>query len=81
MLTIDRLRLSLPSGYESRAERIARLVADELASIPMPGDAWIERVSIPSVKVTQGASDRHVAGSIAGAIASHLNRSGGGGEP
>ena len=72
MLKIDRLRLSLPPGYEARAERIARLVADELASLPGQGDAHLERLALPTVEVGPRATDRQVAGAIAGAMGSHL---------
>ena len=80
MLTIDRLRLSLPAGYEASASRIARLVADELASAALHGDATIDRLAVPAVEVTRGASDRQVAGAIAGAIRTQLHASNGGGE-
>ncbi|MFL6203664.1 MAG: hypothetical protein ACJ76J_31225, partial [Thermoanaerobaculia bacterium] len=72
MLKIDRLRLSLPPGYEARAERIARLVADELASLPIQGDANLDRLTLPAVEVGPRATDRQVAGAIAGAMGSHL---------
>lgn len=77
MLKIDRLRLSLPPGYESRADRIARLVADELAGLQLQGTANFDRLTLPTVEVGQRASDRQVASSIAGAMAVHL----GGGKP
>ena len=76
MLNIDRLRLSLPAGYERRAERIGRLVADELASLQLAGDASFDRLSVPAVKIARGASDRQVAGAIAGAIATKVNGGG-----
>jgi hypothetical protein len=84
MLTIDKLRLSLPAGYEPRAGRIARLIADELATLPLQENASQENVSIarlqlPALHVAHGASDRHVAGAIASAIAAQVNRSNGGG--
>ncbi len=73
MLTIDRLRLSLPAGYESRAERIARFMADELADVALDGDARYDRLALPTLEVKRGTSDRRIARSIARAIASHLN--------
>lgn len=77
MLKIDRLRLSLPPGYEARAERIARLVADELASLQLQGNAQFDRLALPAIEVGPRATDRQVASSIAGAMASHLT----GGKP
>lgn len=72
MLKIDRLRIALPPGYEARAERIARLVADELASLPVQGDAHLDRLTLPTVEVGQNASNRQIASSVAGAMAAHL---------
>lgn len=77
MLKIDRLRLTLPSGYEARAERIARLVADELASLQLQGSAQFDRLALPAIEVGPRATDRQVASSIAGAMAPHLT----GGKP
>lgn len=77
MLKIDRLRLSLPAGYEGRADRIARLVADELAGLQLQGDAHFDRLTLPAVEVGPRATDRQVASSIAGAMSSHLT----GGKP
>lgn len=72
MLKIDRLRLSLPPGYEARADRIARLVADELAALPLQGDANLDRLALPALEVGPRATDRQVASSIAGAMTAHL---------
>ena len=77
MLKIDRLRLSLPAGYESRADRIARLVADELAGLQLQGDAHFDRLALPTVEVGSNASNREVASRIASSMAAHL----GGGKP
>ena len=83
MLTIDRLRLSLPPGFEGRAERLARLVADELAGrLPLGGgELRLGRLAVPQVEIAHGASDRRVAGAVAGAIAAGLNSAPGAGEP
>ncbi|HEV8579149.1 MAG TPA: hypothetical protein VGX68_08700 [Thermoanaerobaculia bacterium] len=82
MLTIDRLRLSLPAGYEGRARRIAALVGDELARLPLAGsDVRLDRLTLPAVNVAPGASDRQVAGAVAGAVAAGLNSAAGGRKP
>lgn len=77
MLKIDRLRLSLPAGYEGRADRIARLVADELAALQLQGNAQFDRLALPAIEVGPRATDRQVASSIAGAMSSRLT----GGKP
>jgi hypothetical protein len=72
MLTIDHLRLSLPSGFEGRADRIARLVADELATAPMAQSAQIDRLDVPAVEIGAQSSDRQVATAIAARITSSV---------
>jgi hypothetical protein len=84
MLTIGRLRVSLPAGYEPRARRIASLVADELAGrLPLAGgEVRLDRLALPRIDVARGASDRQVAGAVAAAIAAGLSPAGtGGGKP
>jgi len=82
MLRIDRLRLSLPAGFERRAGRIARLLGDELAALPLAaGEVRLDRLALPPVDVARGASDRQVAGAVAAAVAAGLNPGRGGGQP
>jgi hypothetical protein len=76
MIAVDRLRISLPAGFERRAERIARLVAGELAALPVGASASLDRLAVPAVDLAHGASDAQVAGSIARAIGAHLNGGG-----
>ena len=79
MLTIGRLRLTLPAGYAARAARIARLVADELpgrlpaSSGDLRGDLRLDHLALPSVQVAPGATDRQVAGAVAAALVSSLS--------
>lgn len=81
MLTIDRLRLTLPPGFESRADAVARLVADELAARPLradpSGDRRVDRLSVPSVTAPVGGTDREVARVVARAVHGELMRGGG----
>jgi hypothetical protein len=83
MLKIDRLRLSLPAGFEPRAKRIASLVAHELAGrLPTAaGEVHLDHLALPAVKVERGASDRQVAGAVATAIAGGLSPKPRGGKP
>jgi len=76
MLTIDRLRLYLPSEYQDRAHFIARRVADELAGIPVGNDGKIDRVSTPPIRVAPGATDQQVARQIALAVQTQMNGKG-----
>ena len=77
MLKIRRLRLTLPAGFTGSPERIARLVAEELARQPLPGgvgDRQIERLAPPPVDVGPRMGDGQVAEPAARAIRHALGR-------
>ena len=73
MLTIDHLRLRLPGAYRDRAHLIARMVANELATIAVGDSRKIARISLPPITVAPGAADQQVARQIAAAVQSRLN--------
>lgn len=70
MLTIGRLSLRLPPGFEHRAVEIARLLADGLADVSPAAAGTFDRLQIEHVLPRPDASDR----AIAGAIALHVHR-------
>ncbi|WP_306533331.1 hypothetical protein [Geobacter sp.] len=72
MLTVDRMRLQLPPAFRDRAGEIARLVAEELATVPMTADLRIDRLAVPPVEVTHQATDREVARAVAVAVGEGL---------
>ncbi len=74
MLTIDRLRLHLPSGYQHRAAFIGRLLAAELAKMPLKRDLHLERLHLPPVDIVSGAGDGQIARHIAAAIQGQLEK-------
>lgn len=76
ILSIGQLRLSLPAGYELRAERIARRVVDELARrLPLDGaDLTLDRLALPPIEISHSASDHQVASAVASAIAGSVAR-------
>lgn len=76
MWTIDQLRLVLPPGFEHRAERIARRVADELADLPAPRDLELRTLALPALEIGAGAGDREIAGRIARSIVQSVNGGG-----
>lgn len=78
MLKIDRLRLELPAGFEGRADRLARLVGEELAALPIERDQRLERLQLEPIAVDAGAPDRQIAGRIATAIQRRLESASGG---
>jgi hypothetical protein len=71
--TVDQLRLTLPAGFEHRAEHIARRVAEELAFLPATRDVSLRSLSVPAIEVGPGASDGEIAGRIARAISNAVN--------
>ncbi len=68
MLTIDRMRLNLPNGFEHRGERIGRLVARKLGKTPVKADISIESLSVPAVHIHPAFTDEQVALRVADAI-------------
>lgn len=68
MLTVDRLRMQLPPAFRDRAGEIGRLVAEELATVPMAADLRIDRLAVPPVEVHPQATDRDVARAVAASI-------------
>ena len=72
MLTIDRLRLHLPRGYRHRSASIGRLLAEELARIPLGRDQQIEHLRLPSVTIAPGDSDRRIAKKITVAVTQQM---------
>jgi hypothetical protein len=68
VLTIGRLKLTLPPNLATRADQLARLVAGELAALPDRGTIVIDRLTLPPVRVSEATTDRQVAMDIALAI-------------
>lgn len=68
MLTVDRLRLQLPPAFRDRAGEIARLVAEELATVPMASDLHLDRLVVPPVEIHPQATDRDVARAVAQSV-------------
>jgi len=68
MLSIEHLNLHLPAGYEHRANSIVRLIAKELAGMPVSQSADIASLQVPEVRLHQGQSDRQAASAVAQAI-------------
>ena len=75
MLSIDRLRLQLPAGYQHRAADIARQLGEQLGGLDTTGLRSLSRLSVPAVHFDAGASDAELAASIATAIGRQLRRS------
>ena len=74
-MKIDRFALHLPAGFEWRAERIARMVAEELASIRGATELHSKRLVVPTIEVRSGDDDRKIAGRIARSIHGQITRS------
>ncbi len=68
MLTIERLRLTLPDGDAARAGRIGRLFAEELARLGPRQAGTRTRLALPPLSLPPGGSDRQVARHLARAV-------------
>ena len=76
MITIDRLRLTLPAGFEGRADAVARRVARELADLPeLPPTASrrLARLTLPPLTLDPALGDGIVARRIATALHERLS--------
>ena len=72
LITIDRLNLQLPHGFEHRADTIARRVGDELARLSWSGMYELKHVLLPSLTVRPEQSDHQIAALIARSIHSQI---------
>lgn len=78
-LIIDSLSLTLPPGFENRAESIARFLGEELARQPWTESRSLGQLHLGPQTVGPALSDRQIAAQIARAI--YQQATGGGGEP
>ena len=74
MLSIERMRVRLPQGYEHRAADIAREVGQLLAGVDSPSPRSTDSLSVPSVRVRPDGTNGEVARAIAEAISAGLRR-------
>ncbi len=75
MLTIDRMRLNLPEGFDHRGKHIGRLVAHKLAGMSLKTSLHITRLVVPPVQVHPAFTDEQVAHRVAMAIHNQLGNS------
>lgn len=72
---IGRLALTLPAGFEDRAQRIGRLVGEALAGRELPAGR-VARLGVGPVRVDPSSSDRTIAEQIARSIHSAIGQGG-----
>lgn len=80
MISIDRLRLTLPAGFDRRADAVARRVAEELADLPQADSRRLARLTLPPLTLDPRLGDREIARRIAGAIHERLSAPDAGGD-
>lgn len=73
-LTIDRLHLQLPPGFEHRADAIARRLSDELASLSWTRNLQVEQLSLPAQTVHPALNDRQIAQQLAHAVHAQITQ-------
>lgn len=73
-LTIDKLNIRLPAGFEKRADSIARNLSKQLAKIDIPieGKRDIASLDIGNFKVHAGEANSLIARRLATSIADKL---------
>jgi hypothetical protein len=64
MLTVDRLTLRLPAGFEQRSDEILQLVASELARLHLPTSGQLDTLQLPAIEVEAHWDNRQLAGRI-----------------
>jgi len=80
MISIDRLRLTLPTGFDRRADAVARRVAEELAGLPRVDSRRLARLTLPPLTLDPRLGDGEIARRIATAIHERLNAPDAGGD-
>ncbi|SET07331.1 hypothetical protein SAMN05216326_11124 [Nitrosomonas marina] len=73
MLTIEKMNLKLPRGFEKRADAIAREVARQLARMPLTQSYEYKTLMVPGVVIFNGETDQVIARRIAQSIHGQLH--------
>lgn len=69
MLTIDRLSLQLPPGFENRAAGLAELIGARLASLDWTREASVDHLRVNHTLGAASMSDDAIAADVAAAVA------------
>lgn len=72
IINIDKINLSLPPGFELRADNIGRLFANQLSRMPLAASMSIDRLSVPPLNIHPGETDMVIAQRIAHTVHSQL---------
>lgn len=64
-ITIGRLNVSLPEGFESRAADIGRKIAYSLAEYRVNKNSRIDRLKLSAIKINNSDSNESIAADIA----------------
>jgi hypothetical protein len=80
VITIDRLKLTLPPGLEDRAHAVARRVIEELARLPLdparvPASRRLDRLAVPPLTLDTAPAADLDDGRLARRIAEAVHRS------
>ena len=68
----EEIPLTLPAGFEGRADAVARRVADELAGLPRVEPRRLARLTLPPLTLDPALGDGEIARGIAKAIHEQL---------
>ncbi|MCB1948925.1 hypothetical protein [Nitrosomonas sp.] len=75
ILSIEQLNLKLPSGFEKRADAIARDVVRQLARMPVTQSLECKTLMVPRINVFNGETNQVIARRIAQSIHAQLHAS------
>ena len=75
-LLIETLNLRLPSGFEGRADAIARETAQQLARLAMDQSVQMDAVTVPTVRLQGGETNGVIARRIAQSIHARVSAPG-----
>lgn len=72
MLNIEQLKLHLPADMQNRAANIAQMVSESLASQVFEKPADLNNITVNSILLSPGETDRFVAQKIATEIVDQI---------
>jgi len=72
-LFINTLNLRLPSGFEGRADAIAREISRQLSMLPMAQSLQLDRLNIPRLQLHGGETNGVIARRISQSIHAQIS--------
>lgn len=74
MIHLERIRIQLPSGFESRASDIARRIPDHLTNYRVSASLTRGNLTLPRLIIEPSATNPEIAAQIAGKLLQSLDQ-------